>query len=185
MDARRKAEPKPPPRRASPPRSAPPPPAPSPRGATFYLHLSASQLKGYLQENGVRCNDVFEIGDLRRRAWECYCDSLSGVELTKCMTELGVDGSGCHDVASRRQKAKQTGFHAESRPVEPVAFERMFHRGARVVLRNLTRAAMNGKEGVVVESASVPGRATVRIDGQEYKIKFENLAACVSDEYLD
>jgi hypothetical protein len=151
------------------------------------MHLSAAELKAYLLENSVRCSDVFEIGDLRRRAWECHCDSMSSVELDQCMAELGLDRSGCHDVASRRERAKQTGFHADRRPVEPIAFDRMFKSGTRVTLHGLTRAIMNGKEGTVVDSTTtVPGRANVQMDdGREFKIKFGNLTVCTSEEYLD
>lgn len=144
-------------------------------GGFFYLQMAPSELKTYLRTNGVSYDDCFEKGDLQRRAWECYCDLMSGPEVVACMQQKGIDPSSSRDIGSRRQRLKQA-FQSAERPKEP---KPAFKIHQRVMLQGLRRADMNGRYGYIREPAtSSPDRAMVQIDGvgTPMLVKYENLS---------
>lgn len=139
----------------------------------FYLNMSVGQLKRYLHENGVTHNDCFELDDIRRRAWECYCDNMSGSELVAFMAKNDINGSGCRNISARRERLKAA-FRAAERPKAPIA---SFKVGQSVVLHGLKRADMNGKQGIILDPNPTPERAKIQIDNvrNPMLVKYENL----------
>lgn len=149
----------------------------------FYKDMSARALKKYLDENGVSHRDCIELEDIRRRAWECFCENMSGAELVSFMLENGIDGSMCRSAAERREKLKGE-FRPEARPVQPDGTS-TFREGQHVCLQGLKRAEMNGERGTIVDIGTVSGRAKVQLDmgGNPMLVKYENLV--VDGEFLD
>lgn len=160
----------------------------------FYFSMSPSELKAYLNANGVSHDDCFEKQDLQRRAWECHADSLSGPELVAFMAEntIVAPPSDCRSIAGRRECLKKA-FKIATRPREPAPSkstgeQASFVEGQRVALHGLQAKHMNGKCGTVKEPVTTAhDRALVAVDGVESSmlIKYVNLRAVPKAAFLD
>jgi hypothetical protein len=151
----------------------------------FYNDMTVADLKEYLQRSGVYHNDILDRETLCRRVWETHCECMSINELNAFLMENNISTSGCRDIISRRQKAKEA-FQI-TRPSAPTQGPRI-QKNDVVTLTKLTRSEMNGKRAKIVQPDCGGGRAEVYLEesGKTFKIKLENLVVRQdSVEYLD
>jgi hypothetical protein len=184
---------------AIPPSSTPPSYASATTTSPYFYHdMTVSELKKYLRERGVVCTDILDRVTLCQRVWEAHCDCMSMDELTRFLTENNISSSDCRDIASRRQKAKET-FQADrsmapkytqDRPmatkhdVPPIL---RIQEHDVVTLTGLNRAEMNDKRATVIHPDCGGGRAEVRLEesGKVVKVKLENIAPVLSIQEHD
>jgi hypothetical protein len=106
-------------------------------------------------------------------------------ELNAFLMENNISTSGCRDIISRRQKAKEA-FQI-TQPSAPKQGPRI-QKNDVVTLTKLSRSEMNGKRAKIVQPDCGGGRAEVYLEesGETFKIKLENLVVRQdSVEYLD
>ena len=155
--------------------------------AILLRHMSASELKQFLNDHGATFNDIQDKETLCRRVWDTYCESMGIIELNTFLSENSILTADCRDIESRRQKAKGM-FRPPKRPAPPLASANTsqvrWREDDNVILKGLNRAEMNGKRGTVVLVDNALGRVQVRIEGMDksFKIKFENLQMATDEE---
>jgi hypothetical protein len=159
---------------ATPARSQDPPPYSSATTSStasplFYRNMTVSKLKEYLQQCGVSCGDILDKETLCRRAWETHCDCMTMPELNTFLTENKISTSDCHDIPSRRQKAKDAFGTGAEAP--------RFQEHDLVILTKLSRMELNGERATIVKADCGGGRAEVLLgeSGTKIKVRFENL----------
>lgn len=138
--------------------------------------MSVSEMKAYLQENGVSSAGAVEKHDLKRLVWETQIESLGARELDMFMDAQGITRYPGSSVAVRRARAI-AGFPTQERPTSYASAEGLAI-GQTVELCRLQKTAMNGKLADVVRSEVINGKVKIRLldeTQKQYEVKPENL----------
>jgi hypothetical protein len=154
--------------------------------------MTTAELKGYLSERDVEYSDDLDRESLCRQVWEAHCDCMSLTELVAILSENQISTAGCRDIASRRQRARES-FQAQRPATQTpttVPTPAVVVPGVRehdvATLTGLNRAEMNGIKVIVVQPDGGGGRAEVRLEsGKMFRVKWENLAVERLEDYLD
>ncbi|KAF5337178.1 hypothetical protein D9611_003437 [Ephemerocybe angulata] len=176
-------------------RSVPPPPpadvkvplsspSSSSHNGFFYQNMSITELKSFLAERDVLAGDILDKETLCKRVWETHVDCMSIGELNTFLSSHRISTTGCRDINSRRQKAKEA-FEPPARPppVRNTGGAGGWRKDDEVVLTNLSKVEMNGKRGVVQSVDTAAGKVTVFVEelGKPFKVKYENVKPYVEE----
>ncbi|KAI0558949.1 E3 ubiquitin-protein ligase MIB2 [Gracilaria domingensis] len=146
-------------------------------------HMSISQMKEYLNENGVSYRGVREREELLKLVWETQIESMGAAELDAFIHEHGIRCSEGRSVSAKR-KAAVAAFDVIPREKGAAKSYDAFRNGDVVQLHGLKKNSMNGMLATVVRSELANGRLQVQpVDdaNHRYNILAKNLRAVAQD----